>query len=77
MGNLQLSGPVTLQSEGVYLHHFQRVGEVPQKELDKSSFVRGDRVVVSDLEGRLVGLATGYLRGVSRTSISCTLDRWE
>ncbi|KAK2854168.1 hypothetical protein Q5P01_006829 [Channa striata] len=37
--------------------------------------VSGDRIVVSDQEGRLVGLATGYLCEVSRTSISCTLDR--
>ncbi|XP_044065123.1 DNA replication ATP-dependent helicase/nuclease DNA2 [Siniperca chuatsi] len=75
VGSLQLSGPVTLQSEGVFLHHFQRSSVVPQKGLASSGLASRDRIVVSDQEGRLVGLATGYLREVSRTLISCTLDR--
>lgn len=75
MGNVQLSGPVTVQSEGVFLHRFQRSSSVQQKGLDNGGLASGDRIVVSDLEGRLVGLATGYLCEVSRTSISCTLDR--
>ncbi|XP_041793054.1 DNA replication ATP-dependent helicase/nuclease DNA2 isoform X2 [Chelmon rostratus] len=75
VGNVQLGGPVTVQAEGVYLHRFQRSGAVPQKGLANSGLASGDRIVVSDQEGRLVGLATGYLREVSRASISCTLDR--
>nr|XP_046240389.1 DNA replication ATP-dependent helicase/nuclease DNA2 isoform X2 [Scatophagus argus] len=75
VGNLQLSGPVTMQSEGVFLHRFQRSSTVPQTGLDNSSLARGDRVVVGDQEGRLVGLATGYLCEVSRKFVSCTLDR--
>ncbi|KAI3377816.1 hypothetical protein L3Q82_008954 [Scortum barcoo] len=75
LGNVQLSGPVTVQSEGVYLHRFQRSSVVPRKGLASSGLASGDRIVVSDQEGRLVGLATGYLCEVSRTSISCTLDR--
>ncbi|XP_034080188.1 DNA replication ATP-dependent helicase/nuclease DNA2 isoform X1 [Gymnodraco acuticeps] len=75
VGNVQLSGPVTVQSEGVFLHSFQRSSAVPQKSLVSSGLASGDRIVVSDQEGRLVGLATGYLCEVSRTSISCTLDR--
>ncbi|XP_068172042.1 DNA replication ATP-dependent helicase/nuclease DNA2 [Antennarius striatus] len=75
VGNLQLGGPVTAQSAGVFLHCFQRSGTVPPEGLDKSNLVSGDRVVVSDVTGRLVGLATGYLREVGKTSISCTLDR--
>ncbi|XP_037603168.1 DNA replication ATP-dependent helicase/nuclease DNA2 [Sebastes umbrosus] len=75
VGNVQLSGPVTVQSEGVFLHRFQRSGTVPQKGLASSGLASGDRIVVSDQEGRLVGLATGYLCEVSKTSISCTLDR--
>ncbi|XP_070685993.1 DNA replication ATP-dependent helicase/nuclease DNA2 [Pempheris klunzingeri] len=75
VGNMQLSGPVTVQSEGVFLHRFQRSSAVPQKGLANTGLASGDRVVVSDQEGRLVGLATGYLCEVSRTSISCTLDR--
>ncbi|XP_059214337.1 DNA replication ATP-dependent helicase/nuclease DNA2 [Centropristis striata] len=85
VGNVQLSGPVTVKSEGVFFHRFQRSSVVPQKSLASSGLASsglassgiasGDRIVVSDLEGRLVGLATGYLCEVSRTSISCTLDR--
>ncbi|XP_028459168.1 DNA replication ATP-dependent helicase/nuclease DNA2 isoform X2 [Perca flavescens] len=75
VGNVQLSGPVTMQSEGVFLHRFQRRSVVPQKGLASSGLASGDRIVVSDQEGRLVGLATGYLSEVSMTSISCTLDR--
>ena len=66
-----------VQAEGVFLHRFQRNIAVPQKGLTTSGLASGDRVVVSDQEGRLVGLATGYLCEVSRSSISCTLDRWE
>uniref|UniRef100_A0A3Q1FPZ8 DNA replication ATP-dependent helicase/nuclease n=1 Tax=Acanthochromis polyacanthus TaxID=80966 RepID=A0A3Q1FPZ8_9TELE len=70
VGNLQLSAPVTIQSEGVFLHRFQRSGVASQQGL-----ASGDRIVVSDQEGRLVGLATGYLCEVSKKVISCTLDR--
>ena len=75
VGNVKLSGSVTVQSEGVFLHRFQRSSAAPQKGLTNSGLASGDRIVVSDQEGRLVGLATGYLCEVSRTSISCTLDR--
>lgn len=75
MGNVQLSGPVTAQSEGVFLHRFMRRNVVPQQGLQNSGLASGDRIVVSDQEGRLVGLATGYLCEVSKSSVSCTLDR--
>uniref|UniRef100_A0A665UC48 DNA replication ATP-dependent helicase/nuclease n=1 Tax=Echeneis naucrates TaxID=173247 RepID=A0A665UC48_ECHNA len=75
MGNLQLIGPVNVQSEGVFLHRFQRGSSAPQQGLMNSGLASRDRIVISDQEGRLVGLATGYLCEVSRDSISCTLDR--
>ncbi|KAM7423902.1 hypothetical protein PAMA_000323 [Pampus argenteus] len=75
VGNLQLSGPVTVQSEGVFLHHFQRGSVTLQQGMANSGLASGDRIVLSDLEGRFVGLATGYLCEVTRTLISCTLDR--
>ncbi|XP_060895987.1 DNA replication ATP-dependent helicase/nuclease DNA2 [Labrus mixtus] len=75
LGNVQLSGAVTVQSDGVFLHRFQRSSGSQQKGLTNSGLASGDRIVVSDQEGRLVGLATGYLSEVSRTSVSCTLDR--
>uniref|UniRef100_A0A3Q1JKG6 DNA replication ATP-dependent helicase/nuclease n=1 Tax=Anabas testudineus TaxID=64144 RepID=A0A3Q1JKG6_ANATE len=75
VGNVQLCGSVSVQSEGVFLHRFQRSCVASQQVLGKSGLASGDRIVVSDQEGRLVGLATGYLCEVSRSSISCTLDR--
>lgn len=74
VGNLLLSGPVAVQSEGAFLHRFQRSLAVPQDAFH-GSFASGDRVVVSDQEGRFVGLATGFLCEVDRTSVSCSLDR--
>lgn len=74
MGNLQLSGPVVTQTHGVFLHHFKRSFVTTMQGL-AVGLVSGDRVVLSDQQGRLVGLATGYLCEVSNTSISCTLDR--
>ncbi|KAG7236010.1 hypothetical protein INR49_001408 [Caranx melampygus] len=75
VGNLQLSGPVTVQPEGVFHHRFQRINAAPQQRLANSGLASRDRIVVSDQEGRFVGLATGYLCEVSRASVSCTLDR--
>lgn len=74
VGNLQLSGPVVTQTHGVFLHHFKRSFVTTMQGL-AVGLVSGDRVVLSDQQGRLVGLATGYLCEVSNTSISCTLDR--
>ncbi|XP_041642860.1 DNA replication ATP-dependent helicase/nuclease DNA2 [Cheilinus undulatus] len=75
VANVQLSGAVTMQSDGVFLHRFQRSSVAQQKGLTSSGLASGDRIVVSDQEGQLIGLATGYLCEVSRTSVSCTLDR--
>nr|XP_054588156.1 DNA replication ATP-dependent helicase/nuclease DNA2 isoform X2 [Nothobranchius furzeri] len=75
VGNLQLSGPVGLQSDGVFLHRFQRSSVASQQGVTRYGLTGGDRIVVSDQEGRFIGLATGYLCEVSRTSVSCTLDR--
>lgn len=58
-------------SEGQYLHSFQRKnGAVPGANL-----LVGDRVVVSGEENGLLGLATGYVREISATKISCLLGR--
>uniref|UniRef100_A0A8C2ZPC0 DNA replication ATP-dependent helicase/nuclease n=1 Tax=Cyclopterus lumpus TaxID=8103 RepID=A0A8C2ZPC0_CYCLU len=48
VGNVQLSGPVTVQSDGVFLHRFQRSSMVPQEGLASSGLASGDRIVVSD-----------------------------
>ncbi|XP_032416821.1 DNA replication ATP-dependent helicase/nuclease DNA2 isoform X3 [Xiphophorus hellerii] len=75
VGNLQLSDSVTAQSEGVFVHRFLRSAADSQQAANHCGLTSGDRVVVSDQEGRLIGLATGYLKGVNATSVSCTLDR--
>lgn len=75
VGNVRLSGPVTVQSEGVFLHRFQRTTFGSQQVSGSSGLASGDRIVVSDQEGRLVGLATGYTCEVGRSSVCCTLDR--
>uniref|UniRef100_A0A3Q1KB92 DNA replication ATP-dependent helicase/nuclease n=1 Tax=Anabas testudineus TaxID=64144 RepID=A0A3Q1KB92_ANATE len=65
----------SVEERYIFLHRFQRSCVASQQVLGKSGLASGDRIVVSDQEGRLVGLATGYLCEVSRSSISCTLDR--
>ncbi|XP_011607896.1 DNA replication ATP-dependent helicase/nuclease DNA2 [Takifugu rubripes] len=76
VGNMHISGPV-VQSKGAFLHHFQRSCAVPQEGYHINGLVSGDHIVVSDQEGRFVGLATGFLCEVNKmfTSVSCTLDR--
>lgn len=75
MGNLRLSDPVIVQSDGVFFHRFQRGSVVPQEDMASIGLASRDRIVLSDQDGRLVGLATGYLCEVNRTWVSCTLDR--
>lgn len=77
MGNLKLSSPVTLQSEGVFFHRFLRSNVAPSEGLTSCGLTSGDRVAVSGQESRFIGLATGYLCEVNRSSVSCTLDRSE
>uniref|UniRef100_A0A8C7Y0A8 DNA replication ATP-dependent helicase/nuclease n=1 Tax=Oryzias sinensis TaxID=183150 RepID=A0A8C7Y0A8_9TELE len=75
VGNLQLKDAVAAQAEDVFLHRFQRTGSAPSQSATNCGLTNGDRIVVSDQDGRLVGLATGYLCEVDKTSVSCTLSR--
>uniref|UniRef100_A0A8C3Y032 DNA replication ATP-dependent helicase/nuclease n=1 Tax=Catharus ustulatus TaxID=91951 RepID=A0A8C3Y032_CATUS len=71
VGNMIRVDEVDEISEGQYLHFFQRRnGAVPGTNL-----LVGDRVVVSGEEKGLLGLATGYVREVSATKVSCLLGR--
>ena len=72
---MAVSGPVRAQAEGAFLHRFQRSHAAPPKGFHGSGLASGDRIVVSDQEGRFVALATGYLCEVNSTSVSCVLDR--
>lgn len=73
VGNLQLSGPVATQFDGVYLHRFKR--SRGSSQASGVGLASGDRIVLSDQEGRFIGLAAGYVCEVSNTHVSCTLDR--
>ncbi|XP_072727391.1 DNA replication ATP-dependent helicase/nuclease DNA2 isoform X2 [Ciconia boyciana] len=71
VGNMIRIDQVQEISEGQYLHCFQRKnGAIPGTNL-----LVGDRVVVSGEENGLLGLATGYVREVSVTKVSCLLGR--
>ncbi|KAM4669528.1 DNA replication ATP-dependent helicase/nuclease DNA2 [Amazona ochrocephala] len=71
VGNMIRVEEVQEISEGKYLHFFQRGnGAIPGTNL-----LVGDRVVVSGEENGLLGLATGYVKEVSVTKVSCLLDR--
>ncbi|XP_008495874.2 DNA replication ATP-dependent helicase/nuclease DNA2 [Calypte anna] len=71
VGNMIRIDEVQEISEGQYLHFFQRRnGAIPGTNL-----LVGDRVVVSGEENGLLGLATGYVREVSVTKVSCLLGR--
>ncbi|XP_019751423.1 DNA replication ATP-dependent helicase/nuclease DNA2 [Hippocampus comes] len=73
IGNLQLLASTSVHPEGVFLHRFQRANET--HDLSGCGLASGERVVLSDQGGRFIALATGYICDISRTSISCTLDR--
>uniref|UniRef100_A0A8C8M6F2 DNA replication ATP-dependent helicase/nuclease n=1 Tax=Oncorhynchus tshawytscha TaxID=74940 RepID=A0A8C8M6F2_ONCTS len=72
MGNMQLIGPVKNQSDGVYIHRFERRRGGEQ---GVTGLIVGDRVVVSDHDLQLIGVAAGYVTDVSSTAVSCSLDR--
>ncbi|XP_072321554.1 DNA replication ATP-dependent helicase/nuclease DNA2 [Eucyclogobius newberryi] len=71
IGNLQLSGPV--EADGVHLHRFRK--SCASSQGSGVGLASGDRIVLSDQEGRFVGLATGYVCEVSSAYVNCTLDR--
>lgn len=75
VGNVRLGGPVVSQSEGTFLHRFQRSGAPKGSDAVGVGLSSGERVVVSDQLGHIIALATGYVCEVSRTWVSCTLDR--
>ncbi|XP_046886141.1 DNA replication ATP-dependent helicase/nuclease DNA2 [Hypomesus transpacificus] len=73
VGNLQLIGEVKTQSDGVFIHRFERRSGAADQTV--SGLAVGDRVVVSDEKLQLVAVATGYICDVASRTVSCTLDR--
>uniref|UniRef100_A0A673GAX9 DNA replication ATP-dependent helicase/nuclease n=1 Tax=Sinocyclocheilus rhinocerous TaxID=307959 RepID=A0A673GAX9_9TELE len=70
-GNMQLAGDVSVLSDGVYKHSFVR------KESDQTltGLIVGDRIVVSDQDSVLIGLATGYVTEITVSGVTCSLDK--
>ncbi|KTG04793.1 hypothetical protein cypCar_00001704 [Cyprinus carpio] len=71
VGNMQLAREVSVLSDGVYKHSFVR------KEGDQTltGLIVGDRIVVSDQDSVLIGLATGYVTEITISGVTCSLDK--
>ncbi|XP_041921126.1 DNA replication ATP-dependent helicase/nuclease DNA2 isoform X1 [Alosa sapidissima] len=71
LGNLLRTGKVTALADDVHQHFFERQGGIQAL----TGLVVGDRVVVSDQDSKLIGVATGFVTEVSNAGVSCSLDR--
>ncbi|KAL8186954.1 UNVERIFIED_CONTAM: Tripartite DNA replication factor [Gekko kuhli] len=71
VGNVSRIESVQEVSDGQYLHWFQR----KNNPMPVTTLTVGDRIVVSGEDSTLLGLSTGYVQEISRTKISCLLDR--
>uniref|UniRef100_W5LPB2 DNA replication ATP-dependent helicase/nuclease n=1 Tax=Astyanax mexicanus TaxID=7994 RepID=W5LPB2_ASTMX len=71
VGNMVLRDNVTAISDGVYAHYFER----RPGEQTLISLAVGDRIAVSDQNCRFIGIATGYIRGITSTGVTCSLDK--
>uniref|UniRef100_A0A8C1PIL4 DNA replication ATP-dependent helicase/nuclease n=1 Tax=Cyprinus carpio TaxID=7962 RepID=A0A8C1PIL4_CYPCA len=71
VANMHLAGDVSILSDGVYKHSFVR------KESDQTltGLIVGDRIVVSDQDLVLIGLATGYVTEITVSGVTCSLDK--
>uniref|UniRef100_A0A8B9HZN5 DNA replication ATP-dependent helicase/nuclease DNA2 n=1 Tax=Astyanax mexicanus TaxID=7994 RepID=A0A8B9HZN5_ASTMX len=71
VGNMVLRDNVTAISDGVYAHYFER----RPGEQTLISLAVGDRIAVSDQNCRFIGIATGYISGITSTGVTCSLDK--
>ncbi|XP_048060691.1 DNA replication ATP-dependent helicase/nuclease DNA2 isoform X2 [Megalobrama amblycephala] len=70
-GNMCLAGGVSFLSDGVYKHSFER----KESEQTLTGLIVGDRIVVSDQDSVLIGLATGYVTEITVSGVTCSLDK--
>ncbi|XP_036885218.1 DNA replication ATP-dependent helicase/nuclease DNA2 [Sturnira hondurensis] len=71
IGNLIRTEHVKTVGDGQYLHNFQRKnGAMPVTNL-----MAGDRIILSGEERTLFALSRGYVKEISRTTVTCLLDR--
>lgn len=71
IGNMRLAESVSVLSDGVYKHHFKRM----EGEQTLTGLIVGDRIVVSDQDSVLIGLATGYVTDITINGLICSLDK--
>lgn len=71
MGNMRLAGSVSVLSDGVYKHTFERM----EGEQTLTGLIVGDRIVISDQDSVLIGLATGYVTDITINGVICSLDK--
>lgn len=70
-GNMRLAGGVSVLSDGVYKHSFER----KDGEQTLTGLIVGDRIVVSDQDSVLIGLSTGYVTEIAVNRVTCSLDK--
>ncbi|XDV50215.1 hypothetical protein PO909_019314 [Leuciscus waleckii] len=70
-GNMRLAGGVSILSDGVYKHSFER----KEGEQTLTGLIVGDRIVVSDQDSVLIGLASGYVTEITVSGLTCSLDK--
>ncbi|XP_028369300.2 DNA replication ATP-dependent helicase/nuclease DNA2 isoform X1 [Phyllostomus discolor] len=71
IGNLIRTEHVKTVGDGQYLHNFQRKnGAMPITNL-----MAGDRIILSGEERTLFALSRGYVKEISRMTVTCLLDR--
>ncbi|XP_057197424.1 DNA replication ATP-dependent helicase/nuclease DNA2 [Triplophysa rosa] len=71
IGNMRLAGSVSVLSDGVYKHNFERM----EGEQTLTGLIVGDRIVVSDQDTVLIALATGYVTDITINGVTCSLDK--
>uniref|UniRef100_A0A671L0N5 DNA replication ATP-dependent helicase/nuclease n=1 Tax=Sinocyclocheilus anshuiensis TaxID=1608454 RepID=A0A671L0N5_9TELE len=71
VGNMQLDRDVSVLSDGVYKHSFVR----KEGNQTLTGLIVGDRIVVSDQDSVLIGLATGYVTEITISGLTCSLDK--
>lgn len=72
MGNMRLAGSVSVLSDGVYKHNFERM----EGQQTITGLIVGDRIVISDQDSVLIGLATGYVTDITINGVICSLDKY-
>uniref|UniRef100_A0A673G9V3 DNA replication ATP-dependent helicase/nuclease n=1 Tax=Sinocyclocheilus rhinocerous TaxID=307959 RepID=A0A673G9V3_9TELE len=71
VGNMQLDRDVSVLSDGVYKHSFVR----KEGNQTLTGLIVGNRIVVSDQDSVLIGLATGYVTEITISGVTCSLDK--